>query len=101
MTLKYVFWVLSLNIQFYEIIIIEVHYFFWLQPSFGICFDVDGVIAHGTHAIPAAASAFKRLVDDKGQFKVPVAFVTNSLNRRSDRAKQLTRMIGVTVCPVY
>jgi len=67
------------------------------SPSFGICFDIDGVIARGSVPISSAVRAFGRLVDDDGQFRVPVAFVTNSLNRNVDRARQLSAMLGVEV----
>jgi len=67
------------------------------QPRFGICFDVDGVLATGTVGIPAAPRAFKKLVDERGHLRIPVAFVTNSLNRASDRAAQLSGILGVDV----
>jgi len=55
------------------------------------------VIARGSEPIPAAIKAFHRLVDDRGHTRLPVAFVTNSLNRNADRAKQLSTMLGVQV----
>jgi len=58
---------------------------------------VDGVLARGTDAIPAAVTGFKRLVDDRGQFRVPVAFVTNSLSRNCDKAAHLSKILGVQV----
>ena len=71
------------------------------QPAFGICFDIDGVIARGSVPIPEAIKAFHRLVDDRGLTRLPVAFVTNSLNRNVDRAKQLSTMLGVQVWNAY
>jgi len=68
-----------------------------MQPTFGICFDVDGVLARGTSAIPGAVAGFRRLVDDRLQPRVPVAFVTNSLNRDADKAAHLSAMLGVQV----
>lgn len=67
------------------------------EPTFGICFDVDGVLARGTVAIPGAVTGFRRLLDGRGQPRVPVAFVTNSLNRNCDKAAQLSAMLGVQV----
>lgn len=69
------------------------------QPRFGICFDVDGVLARGTIPIPVAPRAFQKLVDQRGRLRVPVAYVTNSLNRNIDRAEQLSGMLGVRVSP--
>ena len=59
---------------------------------------MDGVIASGTVAIPAAAEAFKRLVDEQGDMQVPVIFITNSLSKKVDRANQLSGFLGVKVC---
>jgi HAD superfamily hydrolase (TIGR01456 family) len=67
------------------------------QPTFGICFDCDGVLARGTLPIKAAQRAFKRLVDDNGQFIVPIAFVTNSLNKNADKAKVIGEWFDVEV----
>ena len=68
-----------------------------VQPTFGICFDVDGVLARGAAAIPAAVTGFKRLIDDRRQPRVPVAFVTNSLSRNCDKAAHLSTILGVQV----
>lgn len=80
--------------------------------AFGICFDVDGVIAHGTVVIPAAVEAIRRLtVEDeeiheetssshqqrRRRFRLPVNFVTNSLNRPADRVRLLSDLLGVQV----
>jgi hypothetical protein len=80
--------------------------------AFGICFDVDGVIAHGTVAIPAAVEAFRRLTVEeedsqeqmtssdqqrRRRFRLPVNFVTNSLNRPADRVRLLSDLLGVQV----
>lgn len=70
------------------------------QPNFGICFDCDGVLARGTLPIKSAKRAFKKLVDDKGQFVVPVTFVTNSLSKNSDKAKMIGEWFGVEVSPI-
>ena len=68
------------------------------QPRFGICFDVDGVLARGTLAIPAAQKAFKYLLqDEKGDIQAPIVFVTNSLNRNQDKANQIASWFNVPV----
>uniref|UniRef100_A0A8C5QWU5 Haloacid dehalogenase-like hydrolase domain-containing 5 n=1 Tax=Leptobrachium leishanense TaxID=445787 RepID=A0A8C5QWU5_9ANUR len=68
------------------------------QPSFGLLFDIDGVLVRGKTPIPAARKAFKKLVDDKGQFLLPVVFVTNAGNcLRQTKATQLTNLLGVPI----
>jgi HAD superfamily hydrolase (TIGR01456 family) len=69
------------------------------QPSFGICFDVDGVLARGTIPLDAAKKAFKKLVDDNKDLKIPTVFVTNALNRNCDKAKQLEGWLETPIVP--
>lgn len=69
-----------------------------LEPSFGLLFDIDGVLVRGKTPIPAAKRAFQKLVDAKGQFLVPVVFVTNAGNcLRQKKADQLSHILGVPV----
>ena len=49
-------------------------------PSFGVLFDIDGVICRGSRVLPQAQTAFKYLTNEKGKFKVPTVFVTNAGN---------------------
>jgi HAD superfamily hydrolase (TIGR01456 family) len=70
-----------------------------VQPRFGICFDIDGCLARGTVPIPAAVKAFQKLVNDKGQLQVPVVFVTNALNRNSDKAEQISNWLNIHISP--
>lgn len=67
------------------------------QPRFGICFDIDGVLARGTVPLEAAIKAFKKLIDDKNHLQVPVVFVTNALNRNIDKANQIANWLGIPV----
>lgn len=68
------------------------------QPSFGLLFDIDGVLVRGRMPIPAAKRAFEKLVDSQGQFVVPVVFVTNAGNcLRQTKADQLSHILGVPV----
>ena len=39
-------------------------------PTFGIMFDIDGVIMRGARVLPQAQRAFKLLTDENG-FRVP------------------------------
>ncbi|RMC00127.1 hypothetical protein DUI87_23537 [Hirundo rustica rustica] len=70
-------------------------------PSFGFLFDIDGVLVRGKTPIPAARTAFQKLVNSQGQFLVPVVFVTNAGNcLRQNKADQLSHLLGVPlVCP--
>lgn len=68
------------------------------QPSFGLLFDIDGVLVRGRMPIPAAKKAFEKLVDSQGQFVVPVVFVTNAGNcLRQKKADQLSHILGVPI----
>ncbi|XP_043563912.1 haloacid dehalogenase-like hydrolase domain-containing 5 [Chiloscyllium plagiosum] len=68
------------------------------QPYFGLLVDIDGVLVRGKTPIPAARKAFKKLVNVKGEFLMPVVFVTNSGNCvRQVKADQLTRVLGVPI----
>lgn len=69
------------------------------QAKFGICFDVDGVLARGTLPIHCSKKAFSKLVDEKGELRVPVTFVTNALNRNQDKANQIQEWLGVPIDP--
>lgn len=69
-----------------------------LQPRFGLLFDIDGVLVRGRMPIPAARKAFEKLIDSRGQFTVPVVFVTNAGNcLRQTKADQLSHILGVPV----
>ncbi|NXH21007.1 HDHD5 hydrolase, partial [Bucco capensis] len=69
-------------------------------PSFGFLFDIDGVLVRGKTPIPAAKTAFQKLVNSQGQFLVPVVFVTNAGNcLRQKKADQLSHLLGVPISP--
>ncbi|XP_076865583.1 haloacid dehalogenase-like hydrolase domain-containing 5 isoform X2 [Brachyhypopomus gauderio] len=68
------------------------------QPRFGLLFDIDGVLVRGKTPIPAAQKAFRKLVDSKGQFVVPLVFVTNAGNcLRQKKADQLSHVLGIPI----
>ncbi|XP_029377864.1 haloacid dehalogenase-like hydrolase domain-containing 5 isoform X1 [Echeneis naucrates] len=68
--------------------------------SFGLLFDIDGVLVRGRTPIPAAKQCFKNLVDRDGKYKVPVLFVTNAGNcMRQTKAEHLSHVLGVEVSP--
>lgn len=66
--------------------------------SFGLLFDIDGVLVRGRTPIPAAKQCFKNLVDRNGKYKVPVVFVTNAGNcMRQTKAEHLSHLLDVEV----
>ncbi|KAI4905642.1 hypothetical protein NFI96_011329 [Prochilodus magdalenae] len=68
--------------------------------SFGLLFDIDGVLVRGRTPIPAAKQCFRKLVDGNGKYKVPVVFVTNAGNSlRQTKAEQLSHLLEVEVSP--
>lgn len=69
--------------------------FSFLQESFGILFDIDGVIARGYVPLPVAVEAFKVIND--AHINIPTAFVTNAVTLNDYKAGQLTEWLGVKV----
>ncbi|XP_028307498.1 haloacid dehalogenase-like hydrolase domain-containing 5 isoform X2 [Gouania willdenowi] len=70
------------------------------SSSFGLLFDIDGVLVRGRTPIPAAKQCFKNLVDRNGKYKVPVVFVTNAGNcMREAKAEHLSQLLEVEVSP--
>ncbi|XP_068459520.1 haloacid dehalogenase-like hydrolase domain-containing 5 [Clinocottus analis] len=68
--------------------------------SFGLLFDIDGVLVRGRTLIPAAKQCFRSLVDSNGKYKVPVVFVTNAGNcMRQAKAEHLSDLLEVEVSP--
>ncbi|XP_077025700.1 haloacid dehalogenase-like hydrolase domain-containing 5 [Tamandua tetradactyla] len=69
-------------------------------PTFGFLLDIDGVLVRGHRVIPAALEAFRRLVDTRGQLRVPVVFVTNAGNiLQHSKARELSALLGCKVEP--
>ncbi|CAN2391098.1 cat eye syndrome [Pristimantis euphronides] len=67
-------------------------------PSFGLLFDIDGVLVRGRNPIPGAAEAFRTLQDGSGRLAVPVVFVTNAGNcQRQERAAEVSRVLGTEI----
>ncbi|CAF4522693.1 unnamed protein product [Rotaria sp. Silwood2] len=63
--------------------------------NFACFFDIDGVITKGPNFINVAKPAIQTLI----QLKVPVVFVSNTCMLESDKAKQLSAVLGVTIHP--
>ncbi|KAM6468118.1 haloacid dehalogenase-like hydrolase domain-containing 5 isoform 2-T2 [Liasis olivaceus] len=69
-----------------------------VQPTFGILFDIDGVLVRGRTPIPAARKAFQKLLNLQGQLLVPVVFVTNAGNCLCQKkADQLSHLLEVPI----
>lgn len=67
-------------------------------PTFGLLFDIDGVLVRGHRVIPAALEAFGKLLNSQGQLRVPVVFVTNAGNiLQHSKAQELSGLLGCKV----
>lgn len=64
-------------------------------PNFACFFDIDGVITKGPNFITVAKPAIQKL----NQLKVPIVFVSNTCALESDKAKQLSAVLGFNVHP--
>ncbi|CAG2053428.1 unnamed protein product [Timema podura] len=68
------------------------------KPSFGLMFDIDGVIVRGKKVLPMAKEAFQKLVDSNGKFRVPTVFVTNAGNALCiEKANLLSEWLGLKI----
>ncbi|XP_041457716.1 haloacid dehalogenase-like hydrolase domain-containing 5 [Lytechinus variegatus] len=69
-------------------------------PSFGLLFDIDGVLKRGKTVLPEAQKAFRLLTNDKGKMRVPTVFITNAGNSlREQKASELTDILEVPITP--
>ncbi|KAG8226700.1 hypothetical protein J437_LFUL005516, partial [Ladona fulva] len=68
------------------------------KATFGLLFDIDGVLVRSNRVLPDVRETFLRLVDSNKKFRVPTVFVTNAGNKlRQQKASQLTNWLGVEV----
>ncbi|KAF2348049.1 HAD-superfamily hydrolase subfamily IIA, partial [Trinorchestia longiramus] len=68
------------------------------SPSFGVLFDIDGVLVRGRKVLPTAPKAFAKLLDEHGRFRVPTVFVTNAGNAlRNEKAEQLSSWLHADI----
>ncbi|CAI9091027.1 OLC1v1025944C1 [Oldenlandia corymbosa var. corymbosa] len=68
--------------------------------SFGIAFDIDGVVLRGKIPIGNSAKALKRLYHDSGTLKIPFLFLTNGGGiPESRRAFDLSEILGIRILP--
>ncbi|CAN1747271.1 Uncharacterized protein YKR070W [Linum perenne] len=70
------------------------------RSSFGIAFDIDGVILGGRDPIGGSPRALRRLYGDSGCLKVPFVFLTNGGGiPENRRASELSKLLGVKILP--
>ncbi|OAY37909.1 uncharacterized protein YKR070W [Manihot esculenta] len=70
-------------------------------PSFGIAFDIDGVLLRGESPIGGSPQALKRLYDPSGALRIPYIFLTNGGGfPESKRALELSKLLGVNISPL-
>ncbi|KAM6578761.1 hypothetical protein CsatB_030598 [Cannabis sativa] len=68
--------------------------------SFGIAFDIDGVILRGETPIGGSPQALKRLYNNSGALRIPYIFLTNGGGfSESKRALELSKLLGVHISP--
>lgn len=70
------------------------------RPSFGIAFDIDGVILRGRSPIGGSPQAIRLLYSDDGTLKIPFLFLTNGGGvPEHNRALELSELLGVNISP--
>ncbi|KAF5467182.1 hypothetical protein F2P56_017035 [Juglans regia] len=70
------------------------------RSSFGIAFDIDGVVLRGRVPIGGSPQALRRLYGESGALKVPFIFLTNGGGiPESRRAIELSDLLGVYILP--
>ncbi|KAF6150529.1 hypothetical protein GIB67_030330 [Kingdonia uniflora] len=71
------------------------------RSSFGIAFDIDGVILRGRTPIGGSPQALKRLYSECGTMKIPFLFLTNGGGvPESKRAIELSELLDVNILPL-
>ncbi|CAF2964370.1 unnamed protein product [Rotaria sp. Silwood2] len=63
--------------------------------NFACLFDIDGVITKGPNFISVAKPAIHKLI----QLNVPIIFLSNTCALETEKAKQLSAMLGITIHP--
>ncbi|CAH9088079.1 unnamed protein product [Cuscuta epithymum] len=68
--------------------------------SFGIAFDIDGVLLRGSIPISGSSHALRRLYDNFGTMRVPFVFLTNGGGiPEYERARELTSLLRINILP--
>ncbi|KAK6645872.1 hypothetical protein PHAVU_L001232 [Phaseolus vulgaris] len=70
------------------------------RPSFGIAFDIDGVLLLGNSPVGGSPGALRKLYSADGGLKIPYVFLTNGGGfPEAKRAFELSQLLGVNVSP--
>ncbi|XP_027341839.1 uncharacterized protein YKR070W [Abrus precatorius] len=70
------------------------------RPSFGIAFDIDGVVLLGNTPVGGSPGALRKLYDDDGKLTIPYVFLTNGGGfPEAKRASELSQLLGIHVSP--
>ncbi|XP_057731774.1 uncharacterized protein YKR070W [Arachis stenosperma] len=70
------------------------------RPSFGIAFDIDGVILLGNSPVGGSPAALRRLYDSTGRLRIPYVFLTNGGGfPEAKRASELSQILGINISP--
>ncbi|VDO04493.1 unnamed protein product [Rodentolepis nana] len=64
-------------------------------PSFGLLFDIDGVLMRGSTPIKEAFEAMDLLKGRNGKLRVPIAFVTNACGDIKSKSEQLSSIFKI------
>ncbi|KAK7261410.1 hypothetical protein RIF29_27720 [Crotalaria pallida] len=68
------------------------------RHSFGIAFDIDGVILLGNAPVGGSPAALSRLYDGTGRLRIPYVFLTNGGGYpEAKRALELSQLLGINV----
>lgn len=71
----------------------------YFPPSFGIAFDIDGVLLHGAHVLSEARRALS-VLEGNNQFKIKIPYIlmTNGGGAsEEDRSRKLTKQLGFEI----
>ncbi|TKY48481.1 HAD-superfamily hydrolase, subfamily IIA [Spatholobus suberectus] len=71
------------------------------RPSFGIAFDIDGVVLLGNTPVGGSPGALRRLYGANGRLTTPYVFLTNGGGfPEAKRAFELSQLLGINVSPL-
>ncbi|KAG6391057.1 hypothetical protein SASPL_148805 [Salvia splendens] len=66
--------------------------------SFGVAFDIDGVILHGANPIGNSRRALRKFYNDSGSLKIPLLFLTNGRYSKSSYVSFCASIWNLTAC---
>lgn len=80
-----------------HIVFIHNFTFVWFKPSFGLLFDIDGVLARGQNALQCAKDMFDKIKNDEGEPRIPMAFLTNSSSLPDTKLTMIKKWFDIKV----